>query len=394
MANAAPYNPATTPSLKGPILSLTSVRFFAAFYVVLLHSTMWTHHEDVSTWCGRFLRNGYTAVGFFFVLSGYILAHVYLNTDRPFNRRAFWTSRFARAYPLLFASLLLDAPHSYAIRLTLYSVKIAIIRTAVAFTSEAALLQAWDARFRNINAPSWSLSAEAFFYLLFPFTALWIWRCKGIRAATLLAFFWGCAMLTPMLVTHRDASLFFEVPTSVLQQRIELLPLLRIFEFFAGISLCAVQQSLTVRFDAVQRSRMAHAALAAAAVFFYVAIDHANQIPLLVMSNGFLLPTYSLLIFALVNLRGPLQNLLAHKSLVILGEASYALYLLHAPLWLYFSGLHAIDTLPIWLLFIAILLSISVASFYWLERPIRKLILARASIRPTVTLQQEAAPQP
>jgi len=390
MADTALSSPPTASSAKTPILPLTSVRFFAAFYVVLLHTTMWTHRLDVSTWFGRFLRNGYTAVGFFFVLSGYILAHVYLNTDRPFSRRAFWTSRFARAYPLLFASLLLDAPNSLGIRLTLYGVKTAILRTAVAFTTEASLLQAWNARFRNINAPSWSLSAEAFFYLLFPFTAFWIWRRKGVSAAALLSLFWGSAMLTPILVTHHDPTLFFEVPTSVFQQRIELLPLIRIFEFFAGISLCALQQSVATHFNQAQRGRIAYLSLAAAALFFYVAIERANQIPLLVMSNGFLLPAYSLLILALVNIRGWLRHLLSHKVLVLLGESSYAVYLLHAPLWLYFSRIHPIDSFSLWLLFIALLLFISISSFYWLERPIRKLILAYASIRPSVTLKQEA----
>ena len=80
------------PRISTPILPLTSVRFFAAFYVVLLHSVLWSNHVETSTWMGRFLRTGYTAVGFFFVLSGYILAYVYLDTDKPFNRRAFWTT--------------------------------------------------------------------------------------------------------------------------------------------------------------------------------------------------------------------------------------------------------------------------------------------------------------
>jgi peptidoglycan/LPS O-acetylase OafA/YrhL len=331
MPNQPPPTTLFRPTGREPILPLTSVRFFAAFYVVLHHSALWSHRMQVSTWVGRFFRNGFVAVGFFFVLSGYILAHVYLNTDRPLNRKAFWTSRFARAYPLLFATLLFNFPHSLFIRLTLYHPVAAFIRTLGSLLSEAALLQAWDMHFRNINAPSWSLSAEAFFYLLFPFTAVWIWKHKGLKALGLLILFWTCAMLLPIAATARSPELFTEVATSKLQQGIELLPPLRIFEFFAGISLCVLQQSLVARFTLKQRSRLAYPALATACLLFCVAIDISNHIPLMVMSNGVLLPVFCLVILALVNLRGWLATLLSNKILVILGEARYAVYLLHAP---------------------------------------------------------------
>ena len=179
------------------IYPLTSIRFFAAFYVVLVHSVEMTHHVEIATWGGRFLRSGYTAVGFFFVLSGYILAHVYLNTERPFIRRDFWLSRFARAYPLLLASLFLDWPRDLVARVALHGLRSGILRSFVELISETLLLQSWYPIFRGINGPSWSISAEAFFYLLFPFVAIWIWRRKGLKAIGLIVLFWACALLTP-----------------------------------------------------------------------------------------------------------------------------------------------------------------------------------------------------
>lgn len=375
--------------VSAPILPLTSIRFFAAIYVVFLHSAMLSHHLDTYTWRGRFIRSGYTAVGFFFVLSGYILAHVYLNSGRSFNRRAFWTSRFARVYPLLVASLLLDIPQDLSIRISLHGLGSGVVRSVVELLSECALLQSWDGHFRNINAPSWSLSAEAFFYLIFPFVSFWIWRRKGVKAFGLLVFFWACALLIPLLVTLRYPTLFVEVDSSRLQLAVELMPIFRMFEFFAGIALCSLQVSLAKRFNPVQLNRLAYLSLGIAFGLFIVAIEFANDIPLLVMSNGLLLPVSALVILGLSNIDGWVAHLLSFRFLVILGESSYAVYLLHMPIWAYFVRVHAINTLRAWALYMVVVIAVSIASFFLLERPSRTKILALAAIRPSATLKQE-----
>lgn len=377
--------------ISTPILPLTSIRFFAAFYVVLLHSVLWSNHMETSTWAGRFLRTGYTAVGFFFVLSGYILAYVYLDTDRPFNRRAFWTSRFARIYPLLFVSLLLDAPNNFLSRLSTRGIGSAFLRSFAALLSECALLQSWDGHFRVINGPSWSLSAEAFFYFGFPFISFWIWRRKGFKALGLFLLFWGCALFTPLLVTMRDPRLFVEVDSSRLQWAVELMPIFRIFEFLSGIALCSLQKELAAKLTSEKLHRLAHIFLVVACVLFAVAIEFANRIPLLVMSNGLLLPIEGLIILGLTNIRGWFSSLLSHRYLVILGESSYAVYLLHSPIWTYFSRIHKIDTLPVWFFYVAVVIGASIASFFLIERPARKKILTLASIRPRILLKQEDA---
>ena len=374
---------------KTPILPLTSVRIFAAMYVVVLHCFLWSNHLYVTTWLGRFIRNGYTAVGFFFTLSGFILAHVYLNTEKPLDRRAFWTSRFARAYPLLFASLLLDVPRDFLIRMSLHGALNGMVRTFTALVGESLLLQSWLPIFMGLNGPSWSLSAEAFFYLLFPFTALWIWRRKGAASVGLFLMFWLCAMATPFLATQLRPAIFVEVPTSLLQHNIEVMPIFRIFEFFAGISVCTFQQTLVAKLTEVQRSRIGWGALLMAGVLFYAAIQYSTHIPLLVMSDGFLLPVYGLTILGLVNVRGWLQRLMSQPLFVLLGEASYAVYLLHGPLFDYVASVHAIDSPAMWIAYLGLVMTLSIMSFLWLERPARRMVLARAAIRPTVTLSQE-----
>ncbi len=167
------------------------------------------------------------------------------------------------------------------------------------------------------------------------------------------------------------------------------MPIFRIFEFLAGIALCAVQQSLICRLKPSAVKRFGYTALLASVLLFIFVIQFANHVPLLVMSDGFLLPVYGLAILGLVNLRGWLQTLLSHKILVTLGESSYAVYLLHAPLFSYFVHFHVMSTAASWALYLATVLSLSVASFFLLERPARKAILAFAAVRPPITLNQE-----
>jgi peptidoglycan/LPS O-acetylase OafA/YrhL len=45
------------------------------------------------------------------------------------------------------------------------------------------LLQSWSPLFNAINLPNWSLSDEAFFYALFPFVGMFLWKMRAQKAA-------------------------------------------------------------------------------------------------------------------------------------------------------------------------------------------------------------------
>lgn len=148
---------------------LTSIRFFASAYIVLLHSFLWTGSFHTDTWLGRFERNGFVAVSFFFTLSGYVLAHVYLRKQQDLKPKKFLLKRLARLYPLLLLSLLLDVPQYLRSIQGIHSCwsycKILTKSLMAIF-----LLQAWGGnKLLTLNPPSWAVSAEAFFYVCFVF---------------------------------------------------------------------------------------------------------------------------------------------------------------------------------------------------------------------------------
>src|ERR1700678_3300311 len=136
-----------------------------------------------------FFEKSYLMVDLFFVMSGFIMLHVY---GRGFSRglakenvRHFLVARFARTYPLhLFALLLLVVIVRY---LTSWGNPAIVLEQPRDILPNVFLLQSFGVcHIYNWNIPSWSISAEWGAYLLFPFLTLWISRQRKL-APVLLA---------------------------------------------------------------------------------------------------------------------------------------------------------------------------------------------------------------
>jgi peptidoglycan/LPS O-acetylase OafA/YrhL len=163
--------------------SLTSLRFFAAVLIVLYHAT---EVADIGRRTGRgplqtfvhthvlLLRHAPLAVDFFFILSGFVLAHVYFQSlaDREFDYRQFLTRRFARIYPL-HAVTALVCLILFAVAQAM-KISVADPRMFSAWSAAANLLMvhAWGVLDHlSLNGPSWAVSAEWAAYLAFPLLA-------------------------------------------------------------------------------------------------------------------------------------------------------------------------------------------------------------------------------
>lgn len=140
------------------IEALTSIRFFAALCVLLYHSggpaisSLSATPEAVK----NFFANGYLGVTFFFVLSGFILTHVYfgkLHNGRAVQQYAL--ARFARIYPVYLLALLLATPFAPADDFWRIAPQFFLLQ--LWFPPE---FHFWPA---NWNMQSWTLSAELFF---------------------------------------------------------------------------------------------------------------------------------------------------------------------------------------------------------------------------------------
>ena len=164
------------------INALTSLRYIAAFWVLIFHFKEFFPDSilvDVEP-----LRLGFLGVDFFFVLSGFVLAHVYLKKmeARRFDYWSFIVRRVARIYPLHLLTLGLTIGLSI-LGLALgwqYSLwdlaawrDMPLPQTFRELFAHVMLIHAWGAtQGLGFNAPSWTISAEWFAYLFFPVMAL------------------------------------------------------------------------------------------------------------------------------------------------------------------------------------------------------------------------------
>jgi peptidoglycan/LPS O-acetylase OafA/YrhL len=97
-------------------------------------------------------------------------------------------------------------------------------------------------------------------------------------------------------------------------------------------------------------------------------------------NNGLLAPIFAGFIWALTVIPTPLSQWLCGRSLVALGNASYALYLIHTPiltLFLHFQWVTRIFY-PVYL---ALCIGLSLLSFHYFETPARLWLLERFHTR-------------
>ncbi len=368
------------------IHALTSLRFFAALFVVQFHA-MWGFLPSVTheTWLGRVVTLGFVSVSFFFLLSGYILGVVYLRGGGPVRARDFFRARFARVYPLFFLTLVLDTPNLFLARLGTYGLKSAVVKTSVTFLGNAAMLQAWILQLRGIDNPNWSLSVETIFYLSFPLLGVALWKLRGASLWLVagLVYVGGQAvvlLVAPHLNADPDLAKF--------------LPLLHLSTFALGV--------LVARWQSLQPRRVSPGAapwlvtpwlvaLLAAAGFAAV-VYFAPAIPTANLYDGLLAPIFIGVIWAFSHPEWLPAKLLSAKWLVVLGEASFGLYLFHIPVLHLFEHLGWSRRTPFFPLYLASAIGLSVVSFYFFETPMRKWILkrGRGHVKETMEVASDA----
>jgi peptidoglycan/LPS O-acetylase OafA/YrhL len=323
------YSRLMLPSRMPVIRSLTGARFIAALLVVCFHFV-----PQAPAGMNSIIRNGYLGVPFFFVLSGFILTYNYASdSQQRFGARSFWVARFARIYPIYLVSLVLSLPFFFrdlpgqvpAIGGRVASDSGVIIFFSVTLTHTLAVL---DPIVSLPNTPGWTLSIEAFFYLIFPLLARSIARLN--RSAALAA---GVSMVA--LLALLDTLVLPALPGQgrLLGMHGRLLwpnhPLAQLPIFLSG----AAAARLFIR-TRVNRKLASFSGVAVTAVCILLFAGLAADVParLGMLQNAVATALFSVLIYFLAFDRGMIAMCLAVPAMLVLGEASYALYILQAPL--------------------------------------------------------------
>lgn len=306
-------------------------------HVVLYHLAQ-GQLADAPGWLRQIVGNGFVGVSLFFVLSGFILSYSYLDASgqKRVEPRTFWMARFARIYPVYVLGIVVMLPFYLLYLLPQMSVLKAMLKVAAGALVTLSLLQSWVPPLASlINHPSWSLSAEAFFYFVFPFAAPLAARLPPRRLLGLGGALWLVSLVGPLCYL-RFVGPGTPGQSGFLIGLLKFNPLLRLPEFLIGV----VLGILLLRLDgagAKASERLAPMLSLAALGTALLVLAQGSRIPYVLMSCV-LVPVFALLIYSLAFNRGVLGAFLSLPPVMLLGEASYALYIIHIPLYTILSA--------------------------------------------------------
>lgn len=352
------------------IHSLTSLRFFAAAMIVLGHGgskSFFSYSIDLID-----LRQ---AVTFFFVLSGFILNHAYRNFDFSNGRRSFFSARFSRLYPAYIITALVPliflTPPTGAIDVLKYVMNLLMLQSWVPLAN-------W---YYTLNAVSWSISTEMFFYVAFPFALPFVQRspAKAVLVSVLIVAF------TVLLASAAGASPVESAPGVTAWGILYISPVTRFAEFLFGMA--AYEFALRIKSRAAVWSRTTASVLEALSVVLAlvfmalctwlaksVLVATYPQASVWVQTSGPFM-VFGLLLAIMSCERGVISYVLNYKVLVLLGEVSFALYMVHQLtiriMFAYYGDFLKHNLTVGYVAYWVISIGLAFAVYFFVEKPLR-----------------------
>lgn len=358
----SPNHPDYVPYLK----TLTSLRGFAALGIVLYHARLFfpaLRHPGVAP----IIDKGYLWVDFFFILSGFVLTHVYgsrLGTAvNSRTYRSFMVKRFSRIYPLHLAILLASLVCAIWLTPWRFSGFTSAPDRIWSFFTHLMLLNSVHLTSNlSWNIPAWAIGAEMLSYTIFPQI---LWVTHRVRPMIAGAIYLCSLVFLAALVANL-------APRGNLDMTWDYGFLRCLLEFTGGVILCNLYfQKRTSR---MLRSDLAPV-ISLAAIVAVMYLDGPDL--LVVPANGALIVTTA------AN-NGRIKSLLSFQFLQWFGDISYAMYLVHwLILWVFFDVSNRLGVRETvygiggWLQFVGpmtyFLTVLVVADFShrWFEKPLR-----------------------
>lgn len=357
--------------LRLEIKSHTGLRGFAALLVVAYHQQFGTGYRLPVETATTFFNRCYLMVDLFFILSGFILCYV-TNADGGITlpqARTFLRDRFARIYPLhVFALGILT---TFTLATTGLLIFTGHARPSLGpfddWLSQLLLLNAWRPAQNEWNVPSWSISAEAFAYLLFPvLVTVWVARPRLVQTAV-LAF----------------SVLFYVLSGRSLDITVGLAPLRCLAGFGLGMILYrqrAIAERVAVR-SLLQLTTV---------VWIFGAL--AFQI-----RDALIVPAFALLVFLTWTDQGIVSRWLSTTPLQWLGKLSYSVYLMHVPvsvalwfLWARLEGRLPLGYVISRCIFLGLIfftvLAVASFTYVYVEKPWRERLRHRRTVSPVAVV--------
>lgn len=375
---------------KQDYVALTTLRAIGALCVVEHHAWYYVYPAWSMNW---FFAGVQYWPDYFFVLSGFILTHVYGQSLQKANGNGVYNylvARIARVYPLhlfmivvLFGFELFRLWVSHHTTAQLHHPVFAEGTSLKYLPSNLLLIQSWGIHHLNTwNDPAWSVSAEFACYLLFPFVVRWHVLDQH-RSALLFGVLCVAGLLWVQL-THRTFHVTYDaaVPRAF-------------FSFGLG---CLIRTYLVAVQHALRRLPPTFwqcLAILLCCVLF--AWKGAKGI--------YFIPVWVLLIASLTFENTPVSRALSWKPFVTLGDISYSIYLIHIGLlWAFLLVRDVSPDSVAWILqlpppvtlagLFAIVIGLSYLTYEYVENPGRRFVRQHFSRKSAARVAEAAARRP
>ncbi|WP_158795339.1 acyltransferase [Pedobacter sp. L105] len=352
--------------MKNMIKPLTSLRFVFALFVFFSHTGSYLHTDKAyRSFYERYLYEGYLGVSFFFILSGFVLAYSYKEkfVRKEITKKDFWIARVARVYPLHLITFPLSIPLSLGFLLKAKTSTIIAVSIAHLFMLQSYM--PYRVFYFDFNGVAWSISDEMFFYLLFPFlvSIFYISRQKKLIIPYV--------MLLGVVLILCPKDLYYSL--------IYISPFFRLIDFIWGMLLFGLYTKLKDQKWSGLKATLIEISSILLFILFY--INH-NQIDQLYRySVYYWLPMLNVIVVFSLN-KGWISRILSNRIFVLLGEISFSFYMIHALTLGYLKLIIGEDGIQhhILLFILSSFLTtmvFSILSFFYVERPLNKLIKRR-----------------
>ena len=260
-------------------------------------------------------------VRYFFVLSGFIMMLAYFKPEKKFNLKRFWFYRFARIYPIyLFSLIFTIALHPK------------FLRSLTGTVLNTTLLQAWVSPYPNsFNYPSWSLSVEIFFYLIFPLLIIIAYRIPFKILVALISIFW----ISDQILHAYLLNTIYTGSPSFTHDLLFYNPLVHLNSFLIG-TIGGIWFTKNYNKQIHQGKNII--LLLTSMLLLSFTLLYLKDIPHLLGLNfrvsiraGILAPFYLLFLVTLSFDKTILSKILSHRFFVLLGDISYSVFILQYP---------------------------------------------------------------
>jgi len=320
--------------------ALNWLRFILSVYIVLFHTFNGQYAELTGTMFEALLTLGNMATTIFFVLSGFLLTHVYvvLKEGKKINSRSFLIARFASLYPLHIVGFLIAliplalfvyARGGISVPAEPFGPPVRMLdkwETLMAAFTNFALLNAWNPYYMVLNVPSWSLSALAFYYLLFPFFAPRVYKLRSpIIALLVLAAFFALPGALTDLFHQMDL-----VTDGVLHRN----PVIRLPLFLSGMVLCILFSRRSRDLSRLEIILCLSVIALTVVTAAYLQYHHSH---LSIIKNGLYFPASLAVVWLCASAKPGVSNKVRYWG-ARLGAASLPMFFLHFPLYQLFSA--------------------------------------------------------